>query len=295
MQELQEYDFHTRLMGTSADVTIVSERQNEAERAYERALLLGQEMEARFSRFRPESELSRLNTSKHACVSPEFLEALITARTLYRESAGTFNVLLRVRSLGYNTDFEHMEREVSLQESVSYNTDVDAIQINEHAREVVLLPDQELDFGGFMKGYAAQRMAHAAGPVPGVIINLGGDCFTRGLDKEGVSFSFSVYNPVTNEHPVQLTVRDAAIATSGTYRRSWKLNSSPVHHILGSASESEALVSATVCDASGALAECYATTAIALGRIRGVQFLERNASPYVCITSEGDLIRNTTV
>jgi thiamine biosynthesis lipoprotein len=295
MSTVQEHAFNTRLMGCDAAVSIVTDDFDRATIAFERAIALGRATEARFSRFLPDSELSTLNREKTNIVSPEFMRALMTAFSLYQETQQVFNVLTQVRARGYSSDFDHMEREVTIGVPLPYNSDLEQVIVDEDTRLVVLRADQELDFGGFMKGHTAEVLAQSMTDMQGVIVNIGGDCYATGRDAQHKPFMFSVYNPITDAYPLALPIHGSgAIATSGTYRRTWRLNGAPVHHIVGVQGGSDDLVSATVVHPLGGRADAYATTAIALGSAGAVQFLDRMHTPYVLITSEGQLIRNTT-
>jgi len=62
---------------------------------------------------------------------------------------------------------------------------------------------QQLDYGGFLKGYLAELIAKNimkySSNIIGVIVNLGGDIHTEGLDKNGNKFIFNIYNPIARE------------------------------------------------------------------------------------------------
>jgi FAD:protein FMN transferase len=294
MTTRREFTYHAHLMGTESECAIVTHHEAEAQAGYERALAIGRALEARFSRFLPQSELSMLNREKKRTVSQEFLRATLLARTLYEETDGVFNVLTNVSSRGYTTDFESMPKDVALDPATTVsNTNFEEVIIDVSTQTITLRNDQMLDFGGFMKGHTAQRMAEALAGMGGSIVNLGGDSYTLGTDTDDQPFTFSVYNPLTNTYPVSIPVKDAAVATSGTYRRTWRINGTLTHHIMTTEESSDDIVSATVVHKEGARADAYATTAIALGAEDAVQFLTRIETPYVLITRNGSLIRST--
>ncbi len=295
---MKEYEYTARLMGCVMAVSIIDTDHDHATEAYNRALSFGRTYEARFTRFDATSELSYLNTAKHAIVSKEYLEILLLAQMLHTETNGVFNALLQISALGYTSDFNSQADKdtPSVGRAIPYDTNFSHVLIEEKGPTVTLTPTQRLDFGGFLKGHVAQMMAQEIGDVMGVVVNIGGDIYTRGTDVEGAPFTFSIFNPVTDEYPLALPVTDSAIATSGTYRRHWGNGEKLTHHILdihGTANPRSDVVSATVIHPEGARADAYATVAIVLGSVDAVIFLEKHAERFVLITQDGSHITNT--
>ncbi len=293
---LKEYEFTSKLMGCDVFGSIVHDNETEAGMAYEASMDIGRHYECVFSRFRPDSELSRLNCTKRGNPSALFLKMFTLAQRLYRESHGVFNPLLRADLLGYDRTFSEVERVVS-SHVPTYDTDFDAVVLQEETGTLILREGQVLDFGGFVKCCAAEAMARSITGVRGCIVNIGGDLFSTGSDANGKNFLFSVYNPITDAYPLALPAHNAAVATSGTYRRVWKRGDTAMHHILGSATDSARsdVVSATVVHSEGACADGYATVAVVLGSERGATFLQERGVLFALITNTGDIIHNTTI
>jgi thiamine biosynthesis lipoprotein len=284
-------------MGCDAAVSIVTGSKRTADRAYERARSIGEEYERRFSRFLDESELATLNRDKSGAVSAEFMDALMHAQALYEETRGVFNVLVQINALGYDRDFRTLDADTDRTLAVpAYDTDLATVQVDPAQRTVTLGPTQKFDFGGFLKGHAAEVMATSMEGVEGALVNIGGDIFADGHDAMGGPFKFSVYNPVRDDYPLLFPVEHGAVATSGTYRRHWTVNGRTVHHILGPSGTENPLsdiVSATVLHAHGYKADAYATVAVALGSAAAPTFLDERDITYVLITRDGMLINNT--
>lgn len=290
-----EHEFSARLMGCDAHVSIVHADGDEARALFADAMTVGRTFERTFSRFDPSSELSQLNRERTMAVSPLFQEAFRFAQQLFDSTSGVFNPLFRVRSLGYDRTFSEVgDRAVC--DDVAYNTDFSSIEFDVARGVISLRDDQELDFGGFVKCQAAQEMAAGIRGVAGVVVNIGGDLYVRGADGAGKDFTFSVYDPVHDRYPLAIPARDAAVATSGTYRRTWLANTKQVHHILQGAHESaeQDVVSATVVHSTGAIADGYATTAVVLGAEHGARFLRDQQVPFILITTSGDVIQEIT-
>lgn len=275
-------------MGSDFDVAIVADSPEAAAAGYARALALGEALEARFSRFRPDSELSRLNREREIEASDEMLDALELARTLHAATGGAFNPLLSVARLGYDRDFATLPADAPLTPAAAFDAEFGKVRIDRATRRISLAPGQTLDFGGFVKGHAAERICAALADFPGAIVGIGGDIFTRGLDAAGVPFEFAVWNPIEEADGPRVRVRDGAVCTSGTYKRRWAANGRAMHHILDSDGTSSAsdVVSATVVAKTGALAEAYATLAVVRGD-EAAATLRAEGLPFALIHRDG--------
>lgn len=289
---LCEYTFRSKLMGCDAHWSIVTEDKSTAEQLFVLSYAVGREIEARFSRFSKDSELSRLNTSRSMIVSPAFADAFCRARELYQATNGVFNILHQVQQIGYRTDFERMPRTIQGPHNYTANLDLRAVEFDPQTRQLTLLEGQQLDGGGFIKGYAVEQMTRRIAGVAGVIVNVGGDVYALGNDATGMPFQFSLVNPMRRADSITVIAQNCAIATSGTYRRKWRYNGKAVHHLLGAPSQQSDLISATVLHARGDYADAYATTAMVLGRAKSEAWLHDQHVNYVLITNDGTVVSN---
>ena len=123
-------------------------------------------------------------------------------------------------------------------------------------------PDGLLDTDGVVKGWAAQRAAAVltrAG-LRNFCLNAGGDVVTSGEPEPGRAWQVAVRHPRDRLASLAvLSLRDGAVATSGTYERG--------AHVWDGRSGARALelVAATVVAADLALADVLATSVLALG------------------------------
>jgi len=294
MNTAREHVFEDRLMGSDLVVSIVMPSHESARNEYANAKALGDSYEQRFSRFLPTSELSRLNSSGDAVVSTEFIDVISTGFDLYRATDGAFNPLLQIARMGYDASFDTLSGPRNADTS-AYDIHPDSVRIDEITQRVTLGKDQRLDVGGFLKGLVAEKMAKTIQGASGVIVNIGGDIYTIGRDENGAPFGFDVYDPVNERVAAVVPLTNGAIATSGTYRRTWEADGKRVHHILdktGTKNPNSDLVSATVIAENGHEADAYATVAIVLGSEKAARLLEQRGLSYVFITTEGTTIMN---
>ena len=276
-------------MGTTLEVALVTSDFAKAEKAFTHVLEMARGYERTFSRFQNESELSRLNHQKNMRVSGSFIEVTRTAQKLHAQTCGIFNPLLQIEKLGYDVSFEKISPRTSSVVIEPYDIDMTKVLVDEQAREVHIGEKQKLDYGGFLKGFVAERIAESLSSFHGVIVNIGGDIFTHGFDANGQKFLFNFYNPITDTFSEAFPLHNEAMATSGTYKRSWVVGEKKVFHIIDASLENPAsnLVSATIIADHGDTAEAYATTAICLGKEKAQVFLDEKGVRYALITKDG--------
>jgi thiamine biosynthesis lipoprotein len=267
---MKEYEFSERIMGTFLSVSIVTEQKETAEKMFSLSLHRLKKYEEQFSRFIPTSELSELNTKKSLVVSPLFMSVLITAKDLHEKTHGYFNPLLQIERHGYKTTYESLTSAPLTRDMSTYNITIDDISIDPQTNTVTLQDDQRLDFGGFLKGFLAEREASEImnddRSIQGVIVNIGGDLHTRGRDEHDEQFVFYVKNPI-RDAPIPVPIEDMSLTTSGTYKRTWTANNESVHHILardGTKNPDTDIVSVSIIHSHGAEGEAYAKALFSL-------------------------------
>ncbi|HET9109818.1 MAG TPA: FAD:protein FMN transferase [Ktedonobacterales bacterium] len=240
------------------------------------------EWERTLSRFRPESELSRLNAAAGfpVAVSPLLLTTLLKALDAARATRGVFDptVLQRMIEIGYDRTFEAMPpRLPAMRRKRSAQVGRWREIMVDEARRLVRLPaGVGLDFGGIAKGLAvdaALDLLTEHGVTP-VLVNAGGDLGVCGLPP-GLPH-WPVTAPGKDEQWV-IGLERGALATSGLGHRHWMQGDQPRHHLIdprtGEPADS-ALFSVTAVAGACAQAEVAAKTALILGCERGSHFIE---------------------
>ncbi len=259
---MKEYLFAGQHMGTTVHLSFVCTDAKIADKLALTTFRVITEYEKRFSRFLPESELSKLNHSKSELVSQEFFNLLIRSQELASLTKENFNPLLQVSKLGYELSYPHYTNSSTRhKEAQTYNTDFSTVTIDHKSHRATLKADQQLDFGGILKGYLAAQLADQImrdnSSCIGCIINIGGDITTRGVDEFHKPFIFLLYNPITQtEYPV--TILNASLASSGIYKRQWIHAGLSIHHIVDSATKrnpSTDIVAVSIQAEDGALTE----------------------------------------
>lgn len=296
---MKEFEYNGKAMGTEYSVAVVCGSKELAAKAYGIAKDDIEAYEARFSRFLPTSELSILNETKNIIVSDIFLDATLTAYQLFSETRGIFNPLVQIARFGYNKTFDDIKSDGSVDDESPYDIDFSSTVIDRQTSRVRLNEGQKLDYGGFLKGYLAEIIAKKiksySQDVAGVIVNLGGDIHTQGLDRNGNKFVFNIYNPILKNEDIEVTLYNQSLATSGTYKRSWLKSGQKTHHILDASGEQNPesdIVSASVIHEDGAAAEAYAKVFLSLGHENALKLLGAKDISFVIVDNSGQVTKN---
>jgi thiamine biosynthesis lipoprotein len=192
--------------------------------------------EATFSRFRADSELSRLNAAMGPLVvSTELLHAIERARNYWRLTDGWFDVTIgrALCDAGYDRCFsdgalDGPERPQACRGAVSM---LENLCLDPLTRTIELTPGATLDCGGFIKGWAVDRAAEC---LPhNAAVNAGGDAVLRGNGPDGRGWRVHVEDPWRPGRPLLwFRLTDGTVATSGSNRRRWYIGGHPAHHLI---------------------------------------------------------------
>jgi thiamine biosynthesis lipoprotein len=193
------------------------------------------------SRFRPDSELVRLNAAagEETPVGALLFEAIETAVAAARATDGLVDPTIgrTLRLAGYDRTFAVVRgRDGTLRPSFAKDPTWQTIELD-HDRRTVRLPKLvELDLGATAKALGADRAAHAIfeSTGVGVLVSLGGDIAVAGNPPpEGWSIRIAedTAAPLDADGPL-VAIVTGGLATSGTTVRRWPTADGELHHIV---------------------------------------------------------------
>ena len=248
--------------------------------------------EDRLSRFRPHSELMQLNAraGEWVAVSDDLLDVILAALDAARLTGGLYNplVLPALLAAGYDRTFEDLAAEAEADDAdVPPVADWTRIDVDLTRSEVRLPAGTQIDLGGIAKGWTAERIADRLEAYGPCMVDAGGDLVARGKPTGYPGWPVAVAEPgqQTADDPAQsllmVSLKDKAIATSGTDYHRWTRGGTLRHHIIdprtARPAESDVL-SATVIDVDAERAEAYAKLLILLGAQAGLAWLAQNTN-----------------
>lgn len=283
---MKRIEFHA--MGSHM-LALVDSSSPTVETAMERVPAWFEEWEQTLSRFRSESELSRLNrlAGEPVNVSETLWDVFQAALEAERRTFGlvTPTVLDSLIFAGYDRSFDLMPDASSMPMSTltAFLPDpVTAIGWDASTHTLFVPPSTHLDLGGVAKGWAAHQAAQRLSKHGPALVDAGGDIAISGPRLSGDSWPVGISDPVQSETYFEvLQLHHGGVATSGRDYRRWLQGSAWQHHIIdprtGLAATTDVL-SATVIAPTVMEAEAAAKAAFILGSRDGMDWLEATPS-----------------
>jgi FAD:protein FMN transferase len=265
-----------RAMGTEIELLVDAAGADDALDAAENEF---HRLESALSRFRDDSELSKLNRLGTIEASDDLLRVTDLALAARDETAGRFDPTVHdaIVAAGYDRTFEELAPDGPAARPARCGGGVRIV-----GRRILLASGVRLDFGGIGKGYAAERGADilaAAGPC---LVNAGGDIAVR-----GGSWPIGI-EAGSDTLTVELT--RGGLATSGRDRRRWRRGAGHVHHLIdprtGAPSDGD-LLRATVVAGDAVGAEVWAKALFLAGHVAAAAEADARSLPSVLVTADG--------
>ena len=279
-------------LGTTATVVAAEPEALRAARAAVESELRA--VDAACSRFRSDSELSRLNRAggRATRVSPLLAEAVVVALRAARLTGGAVDPTIgaAVIASGYDRDFAMLEPPAH-RPAAARVPGWRVVRIEPDGRTIRMPAGVMLDLGATAKALAADRAAAAAAAAAGcgVLVSLGGDLATAG-PAHGWRVRVTDDHAAPGDAPGE-TVEIAAggLATSSTTVRRWAGG----HHIVDPATGAPAAApwrTVSVAAASCVDANTASTAAIVLGDAAPA-WLSRHGLPARLCARDGAVLR----
>jgi FAD:protein FMN transferase len=278
---MKQIEFHA--MG-SRMLAAVDSPSPEAEKALGRVPGWFEQWEQVLSRFRPDSELNRLNrcTGRPVEVSATLWEVFHAARQAERFTAGlvTPTVLDALLLAGYDRSFEQLAPvQTAPIWTVPDLPDLStAVGWDEATRTLVLPPRVHLDLGGIAKGWAAARAAARLRRYGPALVDAGGDIAVGRARAGDEPWPIGINDPLrSGTHFETLRLQKCGVATSGKDYHRWLRDGVWVHHIIDPRTGLPAVtdvLSATVVAPTAMEAEAAAKAALILGSRTGMDWLD---------------------
>lgn len=161
----------------------------------------------------------------------------------------------------------------------------------------------DIDLGGAAKGYALDAMraymTEEAG-IQNALISFGGALLVLGHRADGQEWNIGVRDPFSSDAANCIgtfQASDVCIETSGVSEQSFTEDGVTYHHLLDPATGFPAdnnLMSVTVTDASGMMADIWSTALFVMGPERGMAFAEENAISALFITRDRRILTSSS-
>jgi FAD:protein FMN transferase len=280
-------------MGSDAnEIRVAAENGALAFSLAQRASQEVQRIETKYSRYRPDSIASQINSNAGGAwmhCDAETLALIDYGDTLFQASQGLFDLTSGVLRRVWDFKAAKLPAAQDLKDTLAL---VGWQHLQRRGSQVRLgLPGMELDFGGIGKEYAADRAASLlveAGVTHG-FVNLAGDLAVLGPQPNGQAWSIGIPDPSTSKKMLAgLPVVQGGLATSGNYERFFDLDGKRYCHILNpimgvpvSYWQSVSVLAPTASSAGSC------STVAMLLEEEGLDFLKESGFAYLAIDAKG--------
>ena len=252
-------------------------------------------IEARYSRYRPNSIVSKINqragSGEFTELDAETMALLEVADQLWRVSGGLFDITSGPLNRAW--DFRTRGGADPAQiERVLPAVGWDRVEWQDSR---LLLPGQgmEIDLGGLAKEYAvdcAIKHLRACGITSGVI-ELAGDVGAIGSHPDGTPWRIGIQSPAKPGSVCTVQLVDSAIATSGNYARRIEYQGKQYGHLLNPKTgwPVEGPTSVSVIDSHCLTAGAVATVACLNPVMDARKWLEHAAVPWLMVSGSDNV------
>jgi FAD:protein FMN transferase len=293
--KLHRYPF--KAMGSLCELQLYATTQAQADAVAKLAQDELQRLETKYSRFRDDSLTTRINRSAGDAggitVDEETAGLLDYAQQAWLQSDGLFDISSGVLRQAWDFKSKRLPSQAQLDAVLPR---IGWQQLRWQRPRLVLPVGMELDFGGYVKEYAADstaRTCRQAGLRHG-LVDLGGDIALIGPHPDGTAWQVGIRNPRAPEQAIaRIPLQHGAIASSGDYERYMEVGGRRYCHILNPKTgwPVDGLSGISVVAEQCLIAGTMTTVAMLKGAVEGPRWLSSLGLPFLAIHADGRIER----
>jgi len=294
MNQANTYSRSFFAMASQCELVIGGVDKSVAEKWMDSAVEEIARIERKYSRYKPDSLISKINASagiEAVECDEEFFLLFDYADKLYQVSNGLFDITSGILRKAWN----FQQAVLPSKEQLAPLLDLIGWEKVERNNNYVRLPNlgMEIDFGGFGKEYAADRAASVliAGGINSGYVNMAGDIRVLGPKVDGSSWQMGIQHPRSHGTIIAtIPLTQGALATSGDYERFIEVGGKRYCHVLNPDTGYPANYwqSVSVLAPLAIMAGSFTTIAM-LKEQDAIPFLEESGVAYMAIDQHGNI------
>jgi thiamine biosynthesis lipoprotein len=246
----------------------------------------------------PNSEINAVNNNAEIVVSSMFQDIFTKAVSVSEISDGAFDFTIGplVRAYGF---WNKQREDITDKKIADYLKLVDFRKIRLVDGKIIKQnPNMKLDFNAIAKGYAVDVVGEflEGKNITTYLIDIGGEVLGKGRKPNGDCWRVGIEKPAEtadSEREVEIVINlcDAALATSGSYRKYYEKDGKRYSHTIDPTtgkSVNHSLLSVTVKDFATWRADALATAMMVLGVEKSLLLLEKLSGVEALFISAND-------
>ena len=237
------------------------------------------------------SEISKLNnnkTIKPIQISNELFDVVSEANSINTKSNGYFDItldpLIELWGFGYSKGkiIERVPNKDKIRDTLTLVNQNLLLEINSNNQLIKKNKNVRLNLSAIGKGYGIDLIGKKLDylNINNYIIDIGGDIFAKGHNKNNKDWVVGIENPKLNEKLIKeiVNVSNKGVATSGEYKNYFSKDGTKYSHIINPKNGmpiTHSTKSVTVVDKNAMSADGWATALIAMGSKVGLKVAEK--------------------
>jgi len=253
-------------------------------------------IEELLSKYKPDSEVSKLNKLSKLCVSSDTIYLLREAKNFWLMSEGKFDITVGVLMdlWGFSDKKYNQPKEAEIKSALRL-VGTEKIIFHDLDNMVELTNSgMKIDLGAIAKGYAVDcavaRLKESG--IRSCLINAGGDIYALG-SKFGKPWQVAIQDPREDSWQDILALKNQAVATSGDYEQFFLKENKRYSHILDPKTgypQDSGAISVTVVASDCTTADALATSIFVLGKGKGLNLIKSFPGVKIKVIEEKDII-----
>ena len=224
--ELSKHHFSAPHLGTLVHLVFYTEQREQAEQLAERCFQRIKELDAIFSDYRPDSEVSKLclkPIGQAHKVSHELFTVIAYAQTISAKSEGAFDITLGTHTKRWRRRSEAQQDQINYQH----------LKLDPEQKSITLEKPLSIDLGGIGKGYIVDQLmllVKDAGIIHAAVI-IGGETVIAAAPPGKKGWSIGIENP-EKQLIGSLLLENTALSTSGDSYQYFEVDGKRHSHLI---------------------------------------------------------------